>query len=587
MKKLSVSLVLIFLSIVFIFSCQKDKDNITYPAGESNNLRTTVTGMVLDESNAPVTGVTVSAYGQTTTTNQYGTFVLKNINANKDRCVLEFSKTGFFKRSHGFIAAGNTVNYVRIVLISNASSQNFSASTGGTVLLTDGSSVNFQPNSFVTAANGSAYNGTVNIAIKHLSPDGANFGFMIPGGDLLAKNMNDEDVALYTYGMLGVELTGSSGEALQLAAGSFATLTMAIAASQLSSAPTTIPLWYFDEITSLWKEEGTANKVGNNYVGTVAHFSWWNCDYPGGMATIKGKVVDCYGIPLPNIVITITASNGFSNTVMTNQNGLYQVIIAAGFASTVQVLASNNPIISQDSQPENVPFLAVGQTHTVNDIVAACITRVIGNIKTCTGEATDGFVSISNASSYLFQFTVNGGFNMAAPENAQMVLYAINNSSSNEYSQNITTLAAPNNLNVGNLLLCNSITMQPNSFILNGGGFSNQTLNFIIANSTASIAQDTGSYSIFIQMDGSALPNYTISNYTIYINDTIPGISPGWISTQMNNGTNSSSVYGSVTVNVAEVGTVGNHIKGTYSGNPYINGSQGTITGSFDVIRTQ
>ena len=187
---------------------------------------------MLDESNAPLSGVTVTAYGQTTSTNQYGTFVLKNLNVNKDRCVLQFTKAGFFNRTHGFIASGNTVNYVRIILLSNAATQNFSSSAGGTISLPDGSSAEFQPNSFVTT-NGSAYTGTVNLIVKHLSPDDVNFGFTIPGGDLLGKDLNDEDVVLYTYGMLGVELTGSSGEALQLAAGTSATLTFSIAASQL------------------------------------------------------------------------------------------------------------------------------------------------------------------------------------------------------------------------------------------------------------------------------------------------------------------------------------------------------------------
>src|SRR4051812_36840883 len=128
MKKLSAFAAIISLAVFFIYSCQKDKPDATSPSGNSNTLRTTVTGIVLDESNAPLNGVTVTAYGQTTTTNQYGTFVLKNLNANKDRCVLQFVKAGFFKRSHGLIASANTVNYVRIVLLSNTPTQSFSAS---------------------------------------------------------------------------------------------------------------------------------------------------------------------------------------------------------------------------------------------------------------------------------------------------------------------------------------------------------------------------------------------------------------------------------------------------------------------------
>jgi hypothetical protein len=587
MKKLISFLALISLSAFFIYSCQKDK---TYQAGESNNLRTTVTGIVLDESNAALSGVTVTAYGQTTTTNQYGTFVLKNLNANKDRCVLEFSKTGFFKRSHGFIAAGNTVNYVRIILLSNTSSQNFSSSTGGTVSLTDGSSAEFQPNSFVTS-DGNAYTGTVNIAIKHLSPDDANFGFMIPGGDLLGKNLNDEDVALITYGMLGVELTGSSGEPLQLAAGSPATLTFSIAASQLSSAPATIPLWYFDETTSLWKEEGTANKVGNNYVGTVSHFSWWNCDVGANSPIIKGKVVDCNGIPIPNIVVTV---NGWA-TIVTNQNGEWQGQVPAGITFTVQVLMINNSWLTQDSQIEYVSALSNNQVFTVPDLVVPCNTRVIGTIKSCSGEATDGSISVSNGSIFIYQYITNGAFNLMTPENTQMDLYAIN--SNFNYTQTITTLAYPNNLNVGNLLLCDTLLQYDNSFYIDGGGYNHELILIDTINTGAGRYASSSPFNIniygFNHIGGQSI------NINIQLNDSLPG--PYTCDYFLDNIFNlyldidtysSTPTNASITVSLNEVHYVGERVKGTFTGTiaPFdtILGPAVMISnGRFNVSRTQ
>ena len=57
-------------------------------------------------------------------------------------------------------------------------------------------------------------------------------------------------------------------------------------------------------------------KTGSFYIGTVSHFTWWNCDYPGDRATIKGRVIDCGGNPLPNVTVTIA---GFLS-IITDQN---------------------------------------------------------------------------------------------------------------------------------------------------------------------------------------------------------------------------------------------------------------------------
>lgn len=426
------------ISFCIISSCKKDDDNTNGGAIVSgSNAKTTVTGMVLDESNAPLAGVTVTAYGQTTTTSQYGTFVLKELSADKSRCVLQFTKAGYFKRAHAFKAAANTVNYVRIVLNSNAVTHTISSSAGGTITGTNNCTVQFAPNSFVTA-NGSAYTGTVSITLKHLSPGDANFGFSIPGGDLAAVNNDGEDVSLYSYGMLGVVLTGNGGEPLQLATGKTATITMKVADGQIASCPTTIPLWYFDEATSLWKEEGQATLVGGFYVGTVTHFSWWNCDYQGPRATIQGKVVDCNGTAMSNVNVTV---NGWY-VMTTNQFGDYSSDVPVGMNFTVQVLANNNVGI-QSSQIENVPVLTNGQVYIVSALIVPCPSRVAGNLNKCTGEAIDGFVSISNSNGfYNFQYTSgNGAFNIAVPPNSLMNLNAYSADGSN--FQTVTSFAAP------------------------------------------------------------------------------------------------------------------------------------------------
>jgi len=82
---------------------------------------------------------------------------------------------------------------------------------------------------------------------------------------------------------------------LQLATGKNATVTFPIATATQSTAPATIPLWFFDETKGMWIEQGSATKTGNTYVGTVSHFTWWNCDWGGGPLTYTATFVDQNG----------------------------------------------------------------------------------------------------------------------------------------------------------------------------------------------------------------------------------------------------------------------------------------------------
>ncbi|MFI5218810.1 MAG: carboxypeptidase-like regulatory domain-containing protein [Bacteroidia bacterium] len=584
MKKLLASLLIVSSLFILIYSCSKDEINSS-GGGSGSTVRTTISGMVLDENNAAVNNVTVTAYSQTATTNQYGVFVLKDVNVDKKRCIVQFSKAGYFNRAHAFIGTANTVNYVRVVMISNAQTHTLNATAGGTVTLPDNSSVQFAPNSFVTAT-GIAYTGTVSLTVKHLSPDAANFGFMIPGGDLAGENLNGENVSLYTYGMLGVELKGSSGEALQLAAGTTATLTMTIAASQQATAPATIPLWFFDDATSLWKEEGTATKVGNNYVGMVAHFSWWNCDYPGPRAFVKGKVVDCEGTPVSNIVVTI---DGNWNTI-TDQNGIYQNWIPSGYTFTIQVLAIYNPGLVQNSQVEIISVLSPNQVFVVPDLVVPCPTRVAGIIKTCNGENTPGGVLLSNSSGfYYYQYTLTGSFNLMALPNAQLELRAYN--AFNTHHQTITSLTAPNILNVGNLFLCDTLTSSDNSFILNGGPFTNQLIT--MDNNSLIEGSIIWNSTINIYMAGAASSGFFINNFNMSVCPLLGNCATLVLNIFMtdSNGKDYDIEPGPffISTNVTQIDSIGGRIKGSYYGDCWIYSDslsvQGYISGSFDVKR--
>ena len=140
--------------------------------------------------------------------------------------------------------------------------------------------ISLPSNSVVNVATDAPYTGTVNVAVHWIDPTAVDLDQIMPG-DLRGIDETGSLKGLKTFGMTAVELTSASGELLQIASGKKATLTMPVPPALLSNAPSSIPLWYFDEINGLWKQDGTATKTGNTYVGDVSHFSFWNCDQPG------------------------------------------------------------------------------------------------------------------------------------------------------------------------------------------------------------------------------------------------------------------------------------------------------------------
>jgi hypothetical protein len=132
--------------------------------------------------------------------------------------------------------------------------------------------------------------------------------------------------------MLAVELSGSNGEKLQLASGKSATLTFPITAVQQADAPMTIPLWYFDQATGMWKEEGNAKRRGNTYVGVVTHFSFWNVDVPYPLIEFSATFTDQRKQPLSGLKVIIKGkidTCGITGSGFTDASGMVKGKIPA------------------------------------------------------------------------------------------------------------------------------------------------------------------------------------------------------------------------------------------------------------------
>ena len=591
---------------LFLFSCQKEVTDTnnpvipTTPADLTTKVNAAkVSGFVTDENNAPVVGASVKVgTTATTTTDDYGYFEVRNAEVVKNAAVVTVTKTGYFKGIKTFIGADGKSAFFRIKLIPKTVAGTVNGTSGGDVTLANGLKISFPANGVMVDGSGAAYSGTVNVAAYWINPTGSDLPLEMPG-DLRALNTDDEFRQLTTYGMVAVELTGATGEALQVATGKKATLTMPIPSSILSSAPASIALWHFDEAKGLWIEEGTATKTGNTYVGDVSHFSFWNCDLPNDYVQFNCTIVDQDGNPVPYAVVKIsvvsnpqnqaygwTDSSGYvSGAIPDNASLLMEVFsyYQCGTAVYSQTFTTTNTNVSLGNITINTSVNSANLTGTVTD----CSNMPVSN----------GAIMVQN-NGYFTRYPVSStgsfDFNVLLCSNASANLVLIaEDYAGGQQSPNTPFTAAAGNNNVGNLQAC--------------GVQIAEFLNLTVDANTTNYAPPADSLTYFInpQTTPAEISIYafgtrvvggnTISTYSD-IAFTQTGIAAGSTQNLTRIGTNTNGAPTSqyvistpINVNITEYGAIGEFVAGNFTGQVTIAGTTNTanVTCNFRVRRTQ
>lgn len=405
------------LSFLFLInSCQREVDGPTPPPATPgvNDLEMVtggVAGIIVDENNLPVKDATVSSGTQTTQTDRYGAFKFSNIQLSKANGSVKVQKNGYFTAYRTFFSVAGRTNNVRIQLLPKLNSGSFSATAGGTVSITGGAKL-VMPANAVTDAGGAAYTGTVNVAMTWIDPSSDQLPYQLMG-DLRGITTAGQERGLSTYGMIGVELTGTGGQALKVAAGKTAELTFPIPASLQGSAPATIDLWHFDEATARWKQEGTATKTGSNYIATVSHFSFWNCDAPFPLIDLCMSFRTSDNVPLINAQVRIkrTVNNTFGYG-RTDSAGNLCGKVPKDEALVLEVLDQCNAVVySQNIGPFSVNTTLPAITVT---IPAANSLTVTGTVTNCAGtNVTNGAAVVYVTGGHYYSVPVtNGAFTL-------------------------------------------------------------------------------------------------------------------------------------------------------------------------------
>lgn len=527
MKKLSF---ILFSVILLCAGCRKDKlvvtETIIHGEDPEVLINTSITGVVVDESDAPLNGARINVGSQQTFTDDNGFFYLKDIKANQNGATVRAEQSGFFSTSQLVFPKLNSVEFVKIKMIASTESGLVSAGSGGSVDIGDGAKVEFPANAFTL--NGAAYTGSVSVHTTFIDPLADDLFERMPGS-LLGVNSEGRIMGMETFGMIGVDLYTSSGEVVEMAKDKKATLTFPVPAEILGEAPSEIVMWHYDVDLGYWMEEGTAILTGSNYIAEVAHFSFWNCDDPFETVLLGGRVINSAGMGVAGAKVHLRRQAPTNNTgyAITDIDGRFNGKIPAGEILELELYDPCGTLVhSQNIGPfsndEDLADLTVSLPNEAN---------ISGRIVDCTDQGVDyGYLQVSTLGESVLGYITtdaDGNFNGLISVCDDNDLKVIGVDLKNSLQSNEQTVVFNNTIDLGTIQACDNviptfiIRLDGDETILGNawaGTYIDTTMT-TPATHTQIGAEDSGGY-VSLDVEGEGIGTFDVS----------------WISIRLNNG---------------------------------------------------
>ena len=556
-------------SLVIFISCQKEVSRDNPGTGGSSGtiinpvpVTGSLTGKVVDNNNAAVAGAVVKAGSNTATTDSRGLFRFNNIQLDKYSSLVTVEKSGYFKAYRVFSATANNTNFVKLKLIPKTLTGNIDAAAGGAVTLPDNSKITLPAASVVVRSTNQPYTGSVKVYAAVIDPTSTDIAQVVPGS-FQGNDVNNNRVLLKSFGMLAVELEGSSGEPLQIANGKTAKLRFNIPSSLRSSAPASIPLWSVDEATGLWKEQGSATKGNDYYEGDVTHFSFWNCDVSSQTVYLEMTIVTSDG-PLTHVQVKLTRPGGASSYGYTDSSGHVGGLVPKNEVLTLEVLNTCNQAIYTQTVG---PFTSNTNLGTINVTIPPINTlQITGTAVNCSNQpVTNGSVLVYfEGQLYTRPVSNTGSFSVTitrcSNSTGAVEVIAIDNSASQQSAAPWTGSASTGIVNTGPVSACGTSTISYINYTVDGNNFSISTA---VPGDSITVFTGSGSNTSHLSVSG-----FRIGQPTEHISFATQGSGAGTfpLSDLSVNQYDSITLVTPFNINITVWGTPGQFIEGNFTG---------------------
>ena len=421
MKNKTIILWVLVPFLLLLTNCKNDDDIM--PNGpiieepimidQGERVTTSITGFIVDENNTPVENAEIRSGTNMVLTDSYGFYNLENISTNSKDTYITIQRDGYIHNSRRIYPTDQSKFTLNFKLLQQNTDGIMLAGEAKEVSLPNGAKLMLPANS-VSYADGRAYDGDVHISLDHLSPDADDLFLTMPG-DLTGIGVDGNLKVLASYGMLSVVLSSDTGESLQLSSNMSAELSFPVPSNLVGNAPSTIPLWHFDETEGRWKEEGAATLQGNIYVGSVSHFSFWNCDAPFDIVFVSGNVSTVDGIAAQNVYVKVTVnSSGLMGGGYTDEEGNFGGFMPKDESLNFKLI-SNLCVESEEVLDQTFgPFSTDTDLGVITvELSETEILQINGSLLNCDGELVEnGYVRLNFNGNQIFEFSSTGEFNL-------------------------------------------------------------------------------------------------------------------------------------------------------------------------------
>ena len=355
----------LFLFILVVSSCSDDENDIvSHGKGDYTPKIITETygnaklvGFVNDKSGNPLAGVTVFFGEEKALTGSDGGYQLNTLSAGSNKRIW-FQKSGYASTQKLADIKEDLPNRIDASLFPIDKTGKMT-SDGGLIEGKD-FSLEIQPGGFVYS-DGSPVEEDVTAEVTAFLTSEDEFLDAFPG-EFRGTRENGTETAIESFGFIDVVLKVASGEPVQLADG----VTAIIKIKAPQNAPTTIPMWHYDEVKAQWIEEGIGKLDNGFYTAEVSHFTKWNWDRPyNETSKIVGRVIDSNGNPVEGAsVVQKGITYKFQNSAKTNAEGEFELLTPESNESEIEAQFDiyGSTIINYTTSPNK------GQVNNVGDI---------------------------------------------------------------------------------------------------------------------------------------------------------------------------------------------------------------------------
>ena len=455
------------LTLLFLTSCELDDsdssgtlqsqnpNSTAFSENFGNDISRDFLGTIVDINSNPIENVMISIGSVTATTDNNGVFIINDATVNERFGYIKAEKVGYIHASRAVVPSEGT-NKVHIMMLPETVVGTTSSGTQETISLPNGASVGLEGD--YIKPNGTTYDGNVNVIMHLLDPVDEDMEDQMPGM-LYAANAQNEERMLQTFGMLAVELRGENGEDLNLSEGSTAEIKIPLDPSLMTNAPNTIPLWYFDEANGYWVEEGEATLVGNMYVGTVSHFTFWNYDIPREAEIICINLVNQIGNAVPNQNIVLHSSV-LNQTTSGTTNELGQVCGFVPLNESLDLSINGNSTCIIDYDTVIGPFTGEQTITVVMDSPDLISENITGTFLDCDQNLiSNGYAIINTGAFSSYESITNGSLEttvLRCPDDTNFSLEAYDVDTLQGFSQTNIAFTSPDT-NIGTVSTCGDI----------------------------------------------------------------------------------------------------------------------------------